>query len=195
MTQTVTPPPEYPVLWPDGQQRTRQRTSSRFKTSHSQALKNIRVELEGIAKDSRKPIRFMIITTNATFQDQTPADPAVAVWFHWCDDWHCVAVDSYRKLAENLQAIAKVLEAKRVIMRHAGVEFLRGSFHRSERLALPAPASGWRAVLLFELHEYVDGAAVNKRWRELSKRADQNDPASQRRLNEAREQALKELTP
>lgn len=192
MTQLVTPPPDYPCLWPDGQRRTTSRTSSRFKTTHAVALKNIRVELEGLAKDSRKPIRFMVITTNATFQNAAPADPSVAVWFYWCEEWNCIAVDTYRTLRENLQAIAKVLEAKRVIMRHAGVEFLRASFQRADLVALPPPSGSWCVTLGFVPGDIVTRAEIDARWRKLSKEAN-GDPALQQRLNVARDKGRAEF--
>jgi hypothetical protein len=196
-TTTLKPPPDYPLLWPEGRARVARRQSSRFKTTLAGAMKNVREALTGFARDSNIPVRHMVITTNATFQNQKPADPGIAVWFHWNGSWNCFAVDQYATLAENLQAVFHVVEAKRVIMRHAGVEFIRAEMTaNASTLQLPPPVSHtpapatWWQVLDFD-HRPEGAAAwnaVNRRWRELSKQA-ANDEAQQRRLNAARDHA------
>lgn len=195
MTDLLNPPPDYPLLWPESRKRIEKRQHSRFKTTLAGAMKNVREALGGFARDSGIPVRHMVITTNATFQNQRPEDPGIAVWFHWNGSWNCFAVDQYRTLAENLQAVFHVVEAKRVIMRHAGVEFVRAEMQAAAgTLALPAPADGprsWWQVLGFQTPPGRQGSpggfdVVNRAWRDRSKTATE---AEQLELNNAREEA------
>jgi hypothetical protein len=77
-----------------------------------------------------------------------PVDPGVAVY--WKDGKHerVMAIDRYRRVADNLAALAATLDAMRAIERHGGAAILDRAF--TGFTALPPPASSkqpWRDVL------------------------------------------------
>jgi hypothetical protein len=140
--------PAYPLCWPDRFPRTLavSRVASQFKTTLPAAINNVQGALRRFAADSHRSMEDVVISTNAALGMDNPADSGVAVWFTWDGLQVCIAVDRYRKLAENLQAIFHVIEARRVELRHGGLAITRATFQGF--LALPAPASKhWTAVL------------------------------------------------
>lgn len=133
----MTLPPPFPLAWPDSQNRTRSRDRSQFRTKLEGAIKNVRDSLRLFAADSGKTMGQVEVSCNVSLMGGTPTDPGVAVWFVWDGATRCIAVDRYQTVAENLQAIHHVLEARRVELRHAGIEMARTAFKGF--LALPPP--------------------------------------------------------
>lgn len=134
---------EYPLAWPDHWPRSKVRTSSQFRTSLPGALANVEDELRRFAKDSGKKITGLLISSNVTLANQRPADPGVAIYFTWDDLPTCIAVDRYHKVEENLQAVAKCLEAERTKLRHGGLNLVRAAF--TGYMKLPPPGDSRRA--------------------------------------------------
>lgn len=140
---------EYPLCWPPNWPRTADhgRGESRFKTELMPAIKNVQRELARFGKDSSKPVTNIVISSNVTLASQRPKDPGVAVYFTWDGIDTCIAVDRYRKLEDNLTAIAHVIDAERTKMRHGGLNLVRASF--TGYMALPGSraARPWHEVL------------------------------------------------
>ncbi len=183
--------PPFPLLWPDGHPRVKSRERSAFRTGFSQALKNVKDSLRLFAHDSGTALSSVQITSNASFMDEKPADPGIAVWFEWDGALRCIAVDRYQTVAENLQAIHHVLEARRVELRHAGINMVRTTF-RGFVAALPAPgAAHWTTILGVPATATEEdiAAAYRAKARELG--ATGND-AARCELNVARDKALQE---
>jgi len=188
---------EYPLTWPDHIERSGKRERSRFKASLPGALKNVRDSLRMFAGDSGKKIEGLIISSNVTLGSDHPADPGVAVWFTWDGMQVCIPVDRYASVAENLQAIHHVIEARRTELRHGTLALVRATFRGFQ--ALPAPnRSGkrsWREVLQFnpgpvrrDQVEIAFKQAVKKAHPDAGGSAD-----AMAELNRAREEALREL--
>jgi hypothetical protein len=129
----------FPLTWPEGWPRTKNRMDSRFKTTLAAALKNLEGELRRFGADSGKPISGVVISSNYTLGSQKPADPGVAVYFTWDNLPTCIAVDRYGRLEENLQAIFRCLEAERTKLRHGGLNVVRSAFRGYA--ALPPPGT------------------------------------------------------
>jgi hypothetical protein len=191
-------PAEYPLTWPEGHGRAASRIPSRFKTSLAGAMKNVRDSLIGFERDSKLKVTGIVISTNATISTHRPADPGVAVWFQWDGAYRCFAVDLYRTVAENLQAIHHVIEADRIKIRHAGIVFFRATFKPTAEVPMIAgpKVTGWRQVL--EINN-VDGLTITRHdittaWRKQMKHTVATDEARHRELNAARDAALKEIT-
>jgi hypothetical protein len=180
--------PPYPLAWPDTQKRTTSRVKSQFRTGLQGAMKNVADSLRAFANDSARKLEYIQITSNAGLFDSSPADPGIAVWFQWDGAMRCIAVDRYLTVAENLQAIHHVLEARRVELRHAGIEMVRTTF-RGFVAALPAPGDKpWHVVLGVApdaTPSQVD-AAYKVRARDLAQKGDQEQL---RELNVARDKA------
>ena len=182
--------PPYPLAWPDTQKRTATRVKSQFRTGLIGAMKNVADSLKSFANDSGRKLEYIQITSNAGLFDSNPADPGIAVWFQWDGAMRCIAVDRYLTVAENLQAIHHVLEARRVELRHAGIEMVRTTF-RGFVAALPAPGDKpWHVVLGVDPGATKDqiSAAYKARARELNGR---QDDGQIQELNVARDKAMK----
>lgn len=162
----------YPLHWPTGMARTAQRTSSKFSTSVSQAAKNVLDELRRFGNDSGRKVENIVVSSNVTLTEQRPKDPGVAVYFRWDNIDCCIAVDRYNKAEENLQAIAKVIDAERTKLRHGGLNIVRAAFRGYAALPPPKGPDGqlakpWWMALGFE--ESKPLAEAEARYRELVK--------------------------
>lgn len=159
--------PSFPLQWPAGWKRTpagcavagrfgkRQSSGGGYAAlkdvTVADAVMRVREELQRmrIANDD------IVISTNLALRldgwprsDQAePADSGAAVyWRERAGATRCMAIDRYRRVADNLAAIAATLEAMRAIERHGGAEILDRAF--TGFAALPAPLD-WRAILGF----------------------------------------------
>jgi hypothetical protein len=141
MTPTV-----YPLSWPQSFARAKYREHGKFKTALPNAIKNVQSSLKLFAQDSGKKLESLVISSNVSLDNDSPADPGVAVWFVWDGLQVCIPVDRYHSVASNLHAIHHILEARRVELRHGTLSLVRATFQGF--LALPSPtARSWRDVL------------------------------------------------
>ncbi len=148
----------YPLTWPQGWPRKKsyQRSRAKFSTSGRvlsvmDGIQRVLLELErlGVKRDD------LVISTDIPTRldglprsDRTVADPGVAVYWRKGKATHCMAIDRYDRVADNLAAIAATLEAMRAIERHGGAEILDRAF--TGFVALPAPATApdaWYTIL------------------------------------------------
>lgn len=162
----------YPLHWPHGMPRTTARTSSKFNTSVSQAIKNVMDELRRFGNDSGKPVENIILSSNVTLTDQRPGDPGIAAYFRWEKIDCCIAIDRYRRVEDNLQAIARIVEAERTKLRHGGLNIVRAGFRGFAALPPPTGPDGqlakpWWDVLGFK--QSVALASAEAKYRELVK--------------------------
>jgi hypothetical protein len=175
----------------------------------AQSVHRLLGELERMAV----PEHDVVISTNIVLRldglprsgQGEPADPGAAIY--WRDQIavggpqdRCMAIDRYSKVAQNIAALAATIEAMRAIERHGGAAILNRAF--TGFTALPAPIVAgmkrpWRAVL------GAMEAAVNVTWIQARYRilASEHHPdkggtdAGMAELNQARDEALKEITP
>jgi len=146
--------PAFPLQWPDGWKRTepaaqapgrfgvRTSVKSSFsdytymqkkQVSIAEAVSRIRAELGrmGLRDDD------IVISSNLRLRldglprsdQREPDDSGAAVY--WIDKGgatRCMAIDRYRRVADNLAAIAATLDAMRAIERHGGAEILNRAF-------------------------------------------------------------------
>jgi hypothetical protein len=187
----------YPLAWPVGWRRTGGRKQSAFKVSSVGASSNRvlkELKLLGASK--------IVVSTNLQLRrdglpyssQAQPDDAGVAVYFTYKSKQMCFACDTYRKIQENLVAIAKTIEALRGMERWGASQMMERAFEGFA--ALPSKASSpWREVLSFG-----DGAVtrdeVESRFRTLakSKHPDAGGSTDEfQRIVQAREAALLEL--
>lgn len=191
------PIPAYPLAWPDGWKRTLPHLRQRGKFHRTErqysnqpgggswlrktdmtiaaATERVLTELQrfGVLQGDA------IISTNLVLRldglprggQPEPDDPGVAVyWVRPQEPMHCMAIDAYTRVADNLAAIAATLDAMRAIERHGGAQILDRAFKGFT--ALPAPggtvARGWRDVLGFGPHDTPDEAGINARYKRLA---------------------------
>lgn len=130
-----------------------------------------------------------------------PEDPGVAVyWRESTGENRVMAIDRYKKVQDNLAAIAGTIEAMRSIERYGGAVVLERAF--TGFAALPAPGGSssrhWRDVLGFEGTEgAISAALLRERYRQraAASHPDREGGSHQAMaaINVAYEQARQEL--
>lgn len=137
----------YPLSWPAGWTRTepRDRGRSRFTRRGNATDYGYRPQrqitiAEGCDDIMRELDRMgateVILSTNLRLrQDELPysnqkepEDPGVAVYFTWDGEQRSVACDSWDRVADNLRAVAKSLEALRGLERWGASQILKAAF-------------------------------------------------------------------
>jgi len=141
----------FPLAWPIGRPRSKRRDASRLRASFASARDSIVSEVRLLGGSS------LIISTNIELRrdglpyaaTREPEDGGVAVYFLYKKRQMCFACDRWHKVAENMQAIAKTVEALRGVARWGTGDMMEAAF--TGFAALPAPsqtaARSWRDVL------------------------------------------------
>lgn len=182
----------YPLAWPETMPRSKHREAGRFQTTLPAAIKNVQGSLALFAKDSGKALSNVVISSNVTLGQNSPADPGVSVWFVWDGLSVCIPVDRYAKVEANLQAIHHIIEARRVELRHGTLALVRATF--TGFVALPAPVGKrkWWEVLGVDESASEDAirAAYSAKAKQAHPEAGGSD-AAMAALNVARDEALR----
>ncbi len=213
----------YPLSWPTGWKRTpghqRRRASfhswrseyraatqftqahtSKFKQELSVAAALERLRAEVVRLDSAC-LNSLVVSTNLALRldglpksgQANPTDPGAAVYFKFRKKDRALACDKWDRVADNIVAIAKFIEAMRGQERW-GVGSLEQAF--AGYTALPPSAVDWRIVLGFQPDETPTAARVDDRHRALAR---QHHPdvggteAEMAKINAARDVALMEI--
>jgi len=93
-----------------------------------------------------------------------PRDPGIAVYFRYEGQQRCFACDRWDRVADNIYAVAKTVEALRGIARWGSGEMVRAAF--SGFRALPLPQRPWRQVFGFSEDERPPIGEIERRHRE-----------------------------
>lgn len=155
----------YPLSWPEGWPRTKYRQSSKFRTTLAGALNNVQNEL------GRLGAKNIVLSSNVTLGNNRPADPGIAAYFVRDGRQLCIPCDAWNKVEDNLQAIAKTIEALRGIERWGAKHMVDAAF--SGFAALPPPSQQvtdqrWHAVL--GVSPDATAAQVEAAYRDLARR-------------------------
>lgn len=159
----------YPLYWPEGQPRSKNRVTSQFKTGFGKARQFLIWEVE------RMGGRQIVLSTNVPLNKTdglprssfTPSDPAVAIYFKRKGKDMAFACDKYHTVTDNMQAIAKTIEALRGIERWGASDMMERAFRGFT--ALPERASQpWREVLGFTPEQKITEPEVESAFRKLS---------------------------
>lgn len=205
-------PSRYPLAWPVGRPRTKNRTRGKFsETVEGSKTKPVtmttaceRVETEV----DRLGGIYPILSTNLELRMDgrprldrgPPADPGVCLYFRVKDRPYAMACDTYTEVSQNIAAIAAHIEASR---RQARYGVATAAETLEAFAALPAPdhvlpgQRPWRHVLGFDdtfpfgMGPIEARERVNKRYR--AKAIENTGEAELADLNVARDAALKEL--
>lgn len=185
-------PDVYPLAWPEGWPRTKQPQSSRFQTTLAQAIKNVEGEV------ARLGGKGLILSSNmAGLSRAQPKDKGVAAYFTLDGESVCIPCDAWTAVEDNVQAIAKTLEAMRGIERWGAKELLKAAFRGFKALPHDPGARPWRAVFDFTAEQPVSKEAITARYRHLASRRHPDAGGSDEamaELNAARVAALKEVS-
>lgn len=162
----------YPLSWPLGRVRTGQyqREHSRFRITLGKARDEVVRQIEMLT--GKRIGADVIISSNLSVRreglpyasQRQPDDPGVAVYFTYKKSQVCFACDRWRSVEDNLQAIAKTIDALRGIARWGTGDMLEAAF--TGFTALPNPASEhWTDVLGVALH--ATGEQIREAYRLL----------------------------
>lgn len=204
----------YPLQWPIGRPRTKvidresgafsetkwtQSGETRIKrqvsVANTTALERLERQVEALG--GAEPVmssNLRLRLNGAPDLREEPADPGVAVYFRFKGRATVLACDRYRRVADNIAAIAAHIDALRRISRY-GVGTLEQAL--AGYRALPADtAADWRNVFGFKEHEDVTAEALQARFRERAATAHPDKGGTDEMMmhvNRAREYALSEL--
>lgn len=206
----------FPLQWPHGRPRTP--ANARRRATFNQKVYNgrfhetrditIKVALERLDFElDQLDALDVVLSTNVELRldgrprstDRDPADPGAALWFTLNGKPIVLACDRWDRVADNICAIAKHIEAMRGMERW-GVGNLAMAFTGYEALphhpdAGAAPADAWWIVL--DVDRAASLAEIDSAWRAKMRTAhpDQGgNPEHAKRLNAARDAARKERT-
>jgi len=194
---TISP---YPLQWPEGRDRipANKRLRSPFRTSFQRAVENVQRSLRGFQRDAGVKIEHVVLSSNVDLMNDNPADPGAAVWFIMDGQWVAFAVDRFRDVASNVQAIHHIIEARRTELRYGGLEIVRQTFRSF--IALPAPAGEkkrtWREILGFSPTYRPGKSEIDFYYKQRAARAHPDAGGSNEamaELNLARQEAMKEM--
>lgn len=215
-TQPIT---AYPLSWPAGWKRTKSgnqqdakfgkkvssSTSSYARSTRltlHDGLQRVLVELDRMGIDMR---RVVISTNIVTRKDgfprsgqREPVDAGAAIYWQEQDGTpRVMAIDQYRRVADNLAAIGATLDALRAVERHGGAAILERAFTGFTAIAAPAAEKTWRDVFEYAPGAKVALAELNLRFRQMaSKRHPDKQGGSHDamvELNRAYDQAAAEI--
>jgi hypothetical protein len=159
----------FPLCWPDGWLRTKSRKYAQFKQTVATASANLMSELD------RMGARRVILSTNVPVKrDGTPyanqrpvgGDDAAAVYFERKGKPMCMACDQYFGLENNIQALAKSIEALRGLERWGSTDLLDRAFTGFAALPAPDAPKPWYAVMGLEAS--ASRQEVEAKYRELA---------------------------
>lgn len=201
----------YPLQWPQGRPRTKSRTRARFNKTGSNGWEKIALSVADAIGRVQNEIerlgaRQYVLSTNLETRldglprsgQREPDDPGVALYFHLDGKPHCLPCDTYDRVADNIAAIAKHIEAARAIERY-GVASMSEMF--AGFTALPAPGQeakrSWREVLAFGTDDQPTPDLIRAHYRHFASKRHPDAPGGSHdamsELNRARDEALGEI--
>jgi len=184
----------YPLSWPAGWMRTRNRQKSQFRTGFGNARNFLFLELE------RLGAKNIVLSTNIPLRnDGLPranmaplgGDPGVAVYFRRKDRDMVFACDKYATPTDNIHAIAKTIEAMRGIERWGASDMMERAFSGFKQLEATNPTEAWWDVL--ECLPTADVETIQRQFRARLRGAHPDTGGSAEalaRLTDARDQGL-----
>lgn len=197
----------YPLQWPAAKVRAAARKRATFGTKNSRgwgkdaltvagALSRLQSELDALGA------RTYVLSSNVELRldglprsgQAEPRDPGVALYFQLKGKPHCLPCDTFDRVADNIAAIAKHIEATRAIERY-GVATMSEMFAGFVALPAPGAARPWWEVLGVGRHATAD--EINASYRDKAKRAHSDtggSAAAMSALNVARDEGLRART-
>lgn len=168
----ITLPTAWPLSWPDSRPRTpgSARKTSQFNVPHNDACAAVFAQIRQLGGSQA------VITTDVElrrdglpYANQKVLDSGAAVYFVYKKRVVCFACDRWDRLACNIQAIVKTVEALRGIARWGTGDMLDVAITGFAALPPPKPKRSWWEVLM--VPRDMPLSIVNAVYRELSKTA------------------------
>lgn len=188
----------YPLYWPEGQPRSRNRYDAAFKVDFCRARDELLHSIQLLGG------RGVVLSTNVALRHDglpyanmpEPMDPGVAVYFdrRMGQDLKpfVIACDHYRKVRWNLRAVGATVEALRSIQRHGATSMLEQAFTGFAALPPAQTQKPWWEVLGVTANASADD--VRRAVRELATTHHPDrggDPSRMVEINQAYDQAIR----
>lgn len=160
----------FPLSWPDGWPRTKNRKSSPYKISTDAALEELLGDLRlmgarSVIVSSNVPLRRDGTMYRGDHSDSRMPDPGVAVyWDSRRGEPKVIPCDSWLTVRENLRALGMAISYLRGLERCGAGEILDRAFLGFARL--PEAPDCWRVI---GVERGASKAMVDARFRELAK--------------------------
>lgn len=180
----------FPLAWPIGRPRARERERSQFKVSLVAAIQDLKYEVDRLGGSQ------LVISSNLQLRQDglprgdrgAPRDPGVACYFTYKKKPMCFACDRWAEVHENMRAIGLTIGALRGIERYGSGSMIEQAF--AGFTALPAPEQPWQ--VLGVKHD-ASREEIERAYRRLASehhpdRGDESDKMA--RINRARDQLL-----
>ena len=160
----------FPLCWPPARPRSKRKDDSALRAPFAKSRDFIVQEVRRLGGSQ------LVVSTNIALRRDglpyaattEPDDAGVAVYFTYKGKQMCFACDRWRKVASNMQAIAKTIEALRGVARWGTGDMMQAAF--TGFAALPAPgqtsARGWPDILEVPADAPLD--KVKENYRRLS---------------------------
>ncbi|MGN6293738.1 MAG: J domain-containing protein [Chitinophagaceae bacterium] len=163
----------FPLDWPIGYKRTRQRIDSKFKQGMEAAQRFLRDEIKrlgatGLIISSNVPVR-KDGGMYTDYMNKRLEDPGVAIFFRYNGKPVTMCCDQYNRVWENIYALGKGIEAIRGMERWGVSEFIERAFTGFTALpsSVPAERNIWDVLELAV--KPVDSEMVKEAYRRLAK--------------------------
>jgi len=199
-----------PLTWPEGWKRNKVKISSRFSTKRNQGYGRDNITIAKAVNFILDELQRMgipdwniIISTDLRLRNdglpyssqRSPEDVGAAVWWKDDDIQRVIALDKYDRIADNIYAIGKTIEALRGIERWGGGEILDRTF--TGFASLPGPdhviARSWHDVLDYYGDDINEANESYKRARNKAHPDKGGSTEQFHEINSAWEQCEKEL--
>lgn len=134
-------PQAYPLQWPLGWPRTeaKMREKAKMRATLSSALNGLKEEVRLFGGTN------LVLSSNCTLGKENPIDPGVVAYFMRGSDPVAIPCDRWLRVENNVQAIAKTIEALRGVERWGAKHMVKASL--SGFLALPSSEKHWTIIL------------------------------------------------
>lgn len=202
----------YPLQWPQSRPRTKHRKGAAFNKkvrergnsydtakalTIADAIGRLQAEVDRIGASqyvlsTNVPTRLDGLPRSDTAQ---PTDPGACLYFTLKGKPHALPCDTYNRVADNIAAIAKHIEATRAIERY-GVATLAEMFTGFAALPAPGATRPWRDVMGFPDGSHPTVAEIDAMFRMLAKKRHPDAGGSHllmAELTAARDEALREV--
>lgn len=198
-----------PLCWPEGWKRAASHKSSRFNKKRSSGWGSDNITIGQAVEFTLDELRKMgipdvnvIISTDLKLRldglpysnQKQPTDKGTAVWWKDGKEQRVIALDQYDRIADNIYAIGKTIEAMRGIERWGGGEILNRTF--TGFTALPdLGEESWQSIL--EMGDLVISKEnINSQFKKLAMKHHPDrggDPEIFKKLGNARDQGIDDI--
>lgn len=146
----------FPLHWPVGHSRSKEKINSRFKVTMDKAQRFLRSEIERLRGTD------LIISTNVPVKNngllysdwmrRKIDDPGAAIYFKYNGKDVAMCCDQYERVWENIYALAKGIEAIRGMQRWGASDFIDRAFTGFKALPESVVSDTWNNILEIDPH-------------------------------------------